>query len=362
MDNVYVWYSDATDITGKKLIDELKCSGGKEAPDNKKIDTIICWGTKTAAATKLPAHIKNVFNHPDNIRVNRNKVKALQLLKDGKCSVAKFSEDFKVEAANWGMSFPIVARSKFHQGGEGFWLCLNKEHVRLAKIEGAEYLQEFIHTKDEYRLHILNDELIYAAKKTLRDNMADAFVEAYTEKINNWAEKNKVVLDKETMKKVLLRVARSEAEKANHIIKSNTKGWKFIQVKNPPAELIQQAKLALKALKFSYGAVDCCMDIHGKAWILEVNSGPGLEAATLKACIDALKKTIDAVKVKEKKVEAKKNIPAEVQPAAFVANKAAKVDNNKGLKHKLAMMQKLVDVADENETAVLEKLWAKIME
>lgn len=358
--DTYVWYSPATDVTGKKLMEALDASGGTAKPNADKT-TVICWGTKTDAAVVM----KNakVLNHPDNIRINRNKVTALGKLDAGGVNVAKFTENFKLAGAG-DFQFPLVARTKYHQGGAGFWLCLTPGMVAKAVKDGAQYMQAFIDIKDEYRLHVVDGAVIYGVRKVERDNHADAFVEYYAEYAQNKADKDGTKLDKATMEFVLRKLARKLATGPDMVIRSNTRGWKFSKVANEnlDKDLVAEAVKAVKALGLDYAAVDCCIDSTGKAFVIECNSGPGLDGTSFDAWTAAFKALI-APKAAPKKAA------AAAAPAAPVAKDqvgvaAAKLGGGAAAKQRLkdraALLAQLADAADDDGDAeVLEKLMKK---
>lgn len=357
--DVYFMYSGATDITGKNLVKELNASGGTKKPARKKL--IIGWGAKTKEPISLGS--TPVMNHPDKIRLNRNKLKSLKTMKEKKVAVANFVEASKVNAAIQAgtINLPVVGRKKFHQGGKGFWTCLTKTHVKNAIDEGAEYFQNFIDVESEYRLHVFKGNLIYAVKKVKRSNMEQAFKSQQSEKIKSIADKKKKKLDPDTMDFVLGRMAKQNTH-ANMIIKSNDKGWKFSRIKNENVkkDLLKQAAKAIESLGLDFGAVDCCMDSDGKAWIIEVNTGPGLEGSSLEAYVEAFKKAIDVIlnpkpSVTSKVVGAVRNMAANGKP-----NKVSEESSVKErLRGKVSLFSDLVKNADEDEAKMLENLFAK---
>lgn len=371
-DKIYVWFSPATDVTGKKLMETLDCAGGTTKPP-AAAHTVLCWGTKTDKAVGLLN--KQVFNHPDNIRTNRNKFQALEAFAKGKCNVAPFTADLAL-AGNGDYTYPLVARTNFHQGGAGFWLCLTKSHVQQAKIEGAQYIQQYIDIKDEYRLHVVDGKVVYAVKKTQRDNHKEAFVAHWLEHVENYAAKKEAVLDKATVDIILGRMARKFATGVDMIVRSNTRGWKFSKITLDKLDkgLADEAVKALKAINFDYGAVDCCITTDNKPYVIECNSGPGLEGSSLDAWVDALKKLVTPPEVK-KPVAA----PAVAEPKQEVvqgvdvkkpAKKAAAIEEavvhnaDKGAKAKLKakanFLNQMVDAANEEEAAVIAGLWEKM--
>ena len=255
--NVYIYFSGATDITGKKLKEALDIDGGSTQPKNKKL--VIGWGTKTKKKVNLGN--AGILNHPDNIKDNRNKFTTLDKLKAGNVNVAPFVKAGEVLAAidNNSISLPLVGRRNYHQGGKGFWMCLTKNHVTNALNEGSQYFQEYIDIKDEYRIHMFSNEAIYAQKKVKRDNMTEAFVEQNKEKIEALAAKNGKDLDAKTMDYVLDKLGKKQ-ENPDIIIRSNTRGWKFNHIKTPDKNMVEECSKALAIIGLEFGAIDCCTD------------------------------------------------------------------------------------------------------
>jgi len=88
-DKVYIWYSGATDLTGKNLMDALDVEGGTNKPSGRKV--VIGWGTKIKKDIGSLGKDVKVLNHPDQIRANRNKFQALALMRyTGNTPVADF--------------------------------------------------------------------------------------------------------------------------------------------------------------------------------------------------------------------------------------------------------------------------------
>ncbi len=345
MKNTYIWYSPATDVTGKIIAEKLGCESGTKKP-LVKFKKVVCWGTKTKDAVNVVNN--KVFNHPDNIRVNRNKLLALKKMKAANCKIAAFSENFN------DLNFPMIARTKYHQGGSGFWLCLNKSQVSAAANEGAQYYQNYINIKDEYRLHVVDGKVIYAVKKVARNNLKDAFVNHYGNHINNYAKKNNINVDTETLELTLRRLARKLATSVDMIVRSNTRGWKFNRVKpeSLDASLKKQAIDAVAALGLTYGAVDCCTT-NDSTYIIECNTGPGLEGSSLEAWIIALKELLNDKK--EKPAANKVVVEAQAVPA-----KMAKKNVKEKLKAQAKMMEAMVDAADNAQLEALQGLWQKM--
>ncbi len=353
--DVYVWYSPATDVTGKKIQANLDATGGTNKPPTDK-KTVICWGTKTKEAVVL----KNdkVLNHPDNIRTNRNKLLSLEAFQKEGCNVAPFTDDFK-KADSKGLEYPLIARTKYHQGGAGFWLCLNAAQMAQAANEGAQYIQKFIEIKDEYRLHVVEGKVVYAVKKVMRNNHKEAFTNHYTEHVENFAKKQKIDLDKATVDVIMDRMSRKFATGSDMVVRSNTRGWKFskLDITKLNKDLVNESVKALKALKLNYGAVDCCIGSDNKPYIIECNTGPGLEGSSLEAWSAALK---NLTKVPKKKpVDKPVAKPAAKNVKNNVVGKAEKV-TKQDLKAKASFLNSMIDAASDEEVGALSGLWKKM--
>jgi glutathione synthase/RimK-type ligase-like ATP-grasp enzyme len=356
--DVFILYSGATDLTGAALQKELDIEGGKEKPKTAK-KLVIGYGAKTKDSVSFPAGV-TVLNHPDKIRDNRNKYLSLQKLGKAKVPVAKSipSENVNTAITSGQMKLPLVGRTNFHQGGAGFWLCITKSQVEIAIHEGAQYFQEYLDIDTEYRLHIFQGKLIWAQKKAKRDNMQAAFVEQYGEKIDALATKKGTKLDKATMDHVLGAMADRLQPNPDQIIRSNSRGWKFVHVKNENVnkDLLLNAIAAIKASELDFGAVDCCIDATGKAWIIEINSGPGLEESTFKAYVAEFKRVIDTIlNGKATKASSTMSVPAAKSTTPMPAG---------GAKSKMlaqaTLMAKLAEEATEEEAGVLESLWSRV--
>lgn len=302
--NAYIWYSTATDVTGKKLAETLGTKCGDTRPDLAKTSLIICWGTKTSKTEDLGG--VPVLNHPDRILKNRNKFGSLQVMKTAGVNVAPFLPSpaaNQIAAADAvptqsEVRLPVIGRTSFHQGGKGFWYCPTKTHVDEAIKAGASYFQNMIEISEEYRLHTVGDKIIFPVKKVKRtvEEMEDAFIKHETERQQALATKNGDKLDAKTIEVFLRRQAKKFAQDgANMLIRSNRLGWKFVKMKSVSEALATEAVKALKATGLDYGAIDCCIDPTGKPWIIEVNSGPGLEESTFDVWVAALKDKIAKV-------------------------------------------------------------------
>lgn len=355
--DVYIWYSGATDITGKKLVEALGCSGGRNKPIKPDYKLVVGWGAKTNKDVSIKA---DALNHPNNIKSNRNKFKSLQVMRAGNVSVAPFTDDINTVAAGT-VQLPVIGRTNYHQGGKGFWTCPTMTHVIEAGQAGASYFQEMIEIKDEYRLHVFDGKVIYAVKKVKRTKgeMEEAFIKHEMDRQKSLAEKNGNPFDEATAELFLRRQAKKFAQDgANMLIRSNRLGWRFSKVKNVDSSLEEEAAKALSALGLTFGAVDCCMDVNGEPYIIEVNTGPGLEGSTLEAWVAAFKEKIESIlQPPKKETTTTKRV---LKSTAKKSRSTSSAGGKKSLIDKLKMAQEMVESADEDEAEILTRVFGRM--
>ena len=367
--NAFLFHSPATNVTGDKLAAALDIFAGSKLPAAAK-KIVIGWGCKTDKDNVTFPAGTIVLNHPNMVRDNRNKFASLEKMRAAGVNVANFIKADKVVAALGAaaanIKLPLVGRTNFHQAGKGFWLCLTKAHVDNAIKEGAQYFQDYMDIRDEYRLHCFQGKLICAQKKVQRDDVAVAFAELHEEKVKEAAAKANVALDDATLKYVLERMAKNNAF-ADMIIRSNMRGWKFSQLNlnNVNQDLKDVAINALAAAHLDFGAVDCCIMNNGTVAVIEINSGPGLKETSFDAYVAAMTQFIDAALAPPKAAAAAPVINKAAAKAGPAAAKKPLADLPAGgakeaMKAKVAMLSQMLEVASEEEAGVLSNLLAKL--
>jgi truncated hemoglobin YjbI len=262
------------------------------------------------------------------------------------------------------VQLPVIGRRNYHQGGKGFWNCPTLSHVQAALDEGAQYFQNLIEIKDEYRLHTFNGEIIHAVKKVKRSvaEMEKAYIEDELARQKNIAETNGEAFNEDAVIPFLRRQAKKFAQDgANMLIRSNRMGWKFSRVTKYSKDLEKQSAAALKALGLTFGAVDACVDVNDKVWIIEVNTGPGLEATTFDRWLEKFREEIDAVlKPKSTARKIADKLTGGGKKKATMVQKAAAGSAKTDLQKKMELMQQMVEAADEDEAATLNSVFGKM--
>lgn len=258
---IYLWYSESTQDTGRKLANMLNIKyHGKELP-HRKYKYILTYGCR------LPQGInKNTierlkrqtlpFNNIMSIESNAsNKHNTLKLLNRKKVSVPKNCKATRIKRMlkEKKIKYPVIGRTKQHFSGSGFYLCLQKRDINLC-IKKVNHFLEFIPIKKEYRIHVFyNNPIRYSVK--IPSTSCD-----------KW-------------------------------IRTNSKGWKFKEMSKSkiPDSIIKESIKALKCVNLNYGAIDIIQGEDNKPYVLEVNSAPSLNKkgrekyiAEFKALLDKL--------------------------------------------------------------------------
>ncbi len=294
--SIYVWYSGATDITGKVLVDALNAkgietSGGISCITNKP-DLLVCYGCKHGDPWRN-SNIAgwNVLNNPVNVRNNANKLLSLNKLKDSvEVTVALpivETENISRSMERGDITLPAVGRTKFHQGGKGFWLCLQKSDVASAVAEGAQYFQPYIPKDEEFRVHIFGGEHLFSVKKVKRTNPYDDWRTDRTEVITEKARTRGVSIDAPTLA-LALEYAPKGVKLPDTAIRSLHRGWVFKTVSRPKASITALAKKTAEILGLDFAAVDIMIGDDGSVYVLEANSGPGLKGQNIDKYVAAI--------------------------------------------------------------------------
>ena len=207
---------------------------------------VINWGASTvplsvSARGVLGLPLSPLLNDPSDVQRATNKLLCLSLLEEGEVSVPPFTTDME-EARSWIRNGGMVVCRTILNGhsGNGIVIVEDEEDLILAPLY-TRYMKK----KDEFRIHVFREEVFDIQKKARR---IDA-------KVVNWQVRN---------------------HKNGFIYKREDV--------NAPEQVLEQAKLAIKVSGLDFGAVDVIWNAHEvKAYVLEINTAPGLEGQTLES-------------------------------------------------------------------------------
>ena len=267
----FLLYHPKTCITGRALARRLGIPGGTKCNGRKheKFSHIIRWGNVRDVDVTYPIggsyRPRTFINCQKSIIAAGNKFKSLQILDKAKVPVPKHftlgtqQQDTMAKAILLGRSFRHSRGTDIH---------IFSGHGEL--IYGHDYYVEYIKPHKEYRIHVMGGKILFAQKKYFRP---------------------------ELYKRIMDDGAPIDIEAEKDIIRNNEHGWGFHDMnslENVPA-CIQDASIrAVDALGLDFGAVDVIStrgDTKGslKAFVLEINTAPGLRDRNLTKYAEGLK-------------------------------------------------------------------------
>lgn len=207
---------------------------------------VINWGASEAPPEVMKC---TVINNPTDVVNAANKLVAFQMMRQaGGINIPPFTES-RDEAIGWTNNGHVaVCRTKLRgHSGDGIVIAETPDEV----VEAPLYTQ-YIKKAEEYRIHVVNGEVIDRQRKARR--LAEENV--------NWRVRNH---------------ANGFVFQRNDIV--------------IPDGVEEQAIRTVAALGLDFGAVDLIYNAkQGKAYVLEVNTAPGLEGSTVEGYVRAFQK------------------------------------------------------------------------
>lgn len=199
---------------------------------------VVNWGNSSHNGEVLKC---NLLNHPVNIRLASNKLAFFQAVKD-KVNIPSFTLD-KEEARTYLGRGVIVRETLTGHSGQGIVFLKNEEEFEEYDHERSKLYVAYIPKKEEYRVHILKGQVLDVQRKAARLGQEDV----------NWKVRN------------------------------HKNGFVFVRNGfETPDEVVEQAFKAIVHTGLDFGAVDVIYNVkEEKAYVLEVNTAPGLEGTTL---------------------------------------------------------------------------------
>lgn len=247
---IYPWnfYSESAQNLAKALgIKRIKHENSKLIGNKNK--TVINWG-----ASKLPDEVSkcNIINNSKSVSLCSNKLSFFREI-SGKASVPDWTND-PATAFQWVANGDTVCARTVLNGhsAEGLILMTKDSSTHVEAPLYTKYVPKI----DEYRVHVVANEAIDIQRKALRPG---------------WIE---------------------EHGAPNHKIRNLANGFIYVRNNlNPPAQVIGEAVKAVKAMGLDFGAVDVIWNQkRSTAYVLEINTAPGLEGTTLENYTNAFER------------------------------------------------------------------------
>lgn len=233
----FLLYHGASHVTGQQLGDYLGIPHGREM-DDTRYDYLLRWGSRSS----IPyTPRETTINTRSSLQSNADKLAAMEAIDAAGIPTPEYVEDRDQISETFG--YPALGRTESHARGEDINLIMQWRDAYLT--DGNDYFVEYIPTDLEYRMHVVNGEVIKVHEKRLR----------------------------------------SEAD--NHpFIRNAETGWIFMEPREPaPPDSV--AVDAVGCLGMDFGAVDVIRGEDGEHYVLEVNSAPSLDEANLQRYGDA---------------------------------------------------------------------------
>lgn len=205
-----------------------------------------------------------MLNHPGYVADASNKLTAFEVMQEAGVSVPEFLGPADLDDVfGWqNQGIPYMARTKLSgHSGDGCYYRTGTdtddpypEWVR--NRESVKMYVKYIKKKEEYRVHVFRGQVIDIQQKRKRQEVAN--------------------------------------EEVNYQVRSHDNGWVFCRTDVRPAQsILDNSVAAVNSLGLDFGAVDVIWNQHqGQAYVLEVNTAPGLEGSTINAYVNALEELV----------------------------------------------------------------------
>ena len=186
------------------------------------------------------------LNRPSKVRLASDKLSAFEMMEDN-VSIPEFTTR-RHEATQWILDGnDVVARHQLHgHSGQGVEVLLHS-HYRdddedMEPIPSAPLYVKYIKKSKEFRVHVFDGRVIDVQQKRKREGV-----------------------------------------EVDYKVRSYSNGWVFCRDDIEYDESVaEEAVKAVAAIGLDFGAVDVIWnDYYHKAYVLEVNTAPGLEGATV---------------------------------------------------------------------------------
>ena len=220
----------------------LKTEGSTYSP--RQGDTIINWGSSQCPYVFSPAR---VLNPPAKISLAANKLLSFQALAAANVPIPAFAADRS--SVSWEGT-TVVRHKLTGHSGEGIEIV-----EPGTELPAAPLYVEYVKKEDEYRVHIIGESITTVQRKA-RDK---------------------------------------SNENPNWQVRNHANGFVFVREGvDPPACVRDAATGAIAALGLDFGAVDVIYNRKsGKAYVLEVNTAPGMEGTTIQEYADGFRALLE---------------------------------------------------------------------
>jgi len=353
-----VWFSGASDETGKAIAGDLDYKYAQKTPNFPDITNLICWGAK--GGTKYDPSVLNaqvtagklrVLNHPDRIAQNKDKLWMLERFLErgipapGFVNIAGLQgtqplDTIKAALDAGTVCFPLLLMNKSNQGQPSCVYTL--EELEVCVLRGSypgtgtkpvnfDIARSFAHGA-EFRIHVFRDSVIWAQTKTVAADPVASTAASLLKKLERTAKKAEKTISatSEEVTDIVRMLSEDLLLGPHHYQRTVGRGCELedYSVTDLAPEIMNAAIRALDAVELDMGAVNLSFDGE-QPQITNVISYPALDDKQRAAYVSAIVEFVGTEEVAEK------NIPSEGADTAapeLVARLRRKIDSLSGKK------------------------------
>lgn len=212
--------------------------------------TVINWGS-----TRVPAEVQKcrILNPPASVLDSANKLHFFRKISAANRDLLPPWTEDASEAMEWSAKGSSVCARKILNGHSAAGLVILDR--TSPKWEQAPLYTKYIKKEEEYRVHIVDGEVIDLQRKVLSKEKGES------------------------------------GETINWKIRNHDNGFIYQrQGINPPDEVRRVAIAAMRASGLDFGAVDVIYNKSGRAYVLEINTAPGLTGTTVENYANAFRR------------------------------------------------------------------------
>lgn len=243
---MYIYSHNPKSIGAKRLAEALtakriKHEGSKFQGRPNRL--VINWG-----ASNLPpiVHPSPIINHPQSVAQASDKLQFFSLLQ-GEEITPEWTTDIEEAKDFLRSGRRVICRRLLRASGGRGIVIADHEHELVEAPLYVIYKKK----KEEYRVHVFRGNVIDVQKKVRRVSHANP----------NWA------------------------------IRNHDNGFVYVRYNiDPPTQVFDAALAAMARTTLDFGAVDVIYNAHyRRAYVLEVNTAPGLEGSTVNSYREAFR-------------------------------------------------------------------------
>lgn len=262
---LYAW--NEASVSAKALAGHSKLAIKRIKHENSRFQgspkkTVINWG-----AGNVPDEVRKskVLNHPDAVKQVSDKRVFFEMVEqtNNGCRVVDWTTNGVQAMKWWKAKHDVVVRLKTKgHSGDGI-VFFSDQPDNLDELLKAPLFTLYKPKKEEYRIHVFKTGgVVDVQQKKLRTTDDEG---------------NKI-----------------DPDRIDFRIRNLANGFIFAREDvKAPDDVLKQAVLALACTKLDFGAVDIVWnEKEGQAYVLEINTAPGLEGTTVDRYAEALTKIL----------------------------------------------------------------------